>query len=311
MHDDEVRVTVDDARRLVATQVPWLAHLPVTPLADGGTDHRLFLLGDPADPPYLVRLPKIEWASAQAVSDARWLPALGPRLPLAVPAPVALGEPDDAYPFRWSVVPWLPGRSPGDPLGGEPLGARGVARDLGRFVRALRDVDPAGGPVKEGTSRGVPIARLDAIVRENLAAVAAGEPSGDAPVDVPAAAALWERVLAAPASSEAVWIHGDLLPGNLLVHDGRLSAVIDWGGLGVGDAAVDLGPAWWLFAGEERKEFLAEATAGLSPADAAAAVERARGWVLVQAVTGIPYYRTRWPAFSLACRRRLRAVLSP
>lgn len=321
MHDDEVAVTADDVRRLVADQFPDLAALPVTPLAEAGTDHRLFLLGDAGNgDALLARMPKIAWAAAQAETDARWLPHLAPRLPLAVPAPVAVGRPDAGYPFAWSVVPWLPGRAVGDPLAGQALGfdAHEGARALGGFVRALRSVDPASGPRKEGTSRGVPLARLDHAVRDALAAIAelqAG-PSprrgADAtPVDVAAATRTWERALAAPSSSDPVWIHGDLMPGNLLAHDGTLSAVIDWGAVGIGDLAVDLSPAWWLFDGAPRATFLAEATAGLPDDVAAAAVERARGWVLVQAAIAIPYYDERWPEFAAASRRRIGALLSP
>ncbi|WP_235915373.1 phosphotransferase [Puerhibacterium puerhi] len=299
LHDDEVVVTADDVRRLLAAQLPHLAHLPVTAVAESGTDHRLFRLGDAL----VARMPKVAWAAAQAESDARWLPVLAPHLPLDVPAPVALGDPDDAYPFRWSVAPWLPGRAVGDPLAGEPLGfdAAAGAAALGAFVRALRAADPAGGPVKEGTARGVPLARLDADVR---AAVAA---SGDR-VDGPAVLRAWERALAAAPSSARGWIHGDLMPGNLLARGGRLSAVVDWGALGVGDPAADLAPAWWLFDGAARRQFRAAATEGLADADAA--WERARGWVLVQGVIALPYYWDRWPAFARASQRRVAAVLA-
>ncbi|MFP3714306.1 aminoglycoside phosphotransferase family protein [Puerhibacterium sp. TATVAM-FAB25] len=299
LHDDEVVVTADDVRRLVAAQLPRLAHLPVTPVTASGTDHRLFRLGDDL----VARMPKVAWAAAQAESDARWLPRLAPRLPVAVPAPVALGAPDDAYPFRWSVVPWLPGRAAGDPLAGEPLGfdPREGAVLLGAVVRALRSTGTAGGPVKDGTGRGVPLARLDADVR--AAVVACGSR-----VDARAALRAWERALAAPPSSVPGWIHGDLMPGNLLAHGGRLTAVIDWGALGVGDPAADLAPAWWLFDGAARRAFREAATDGLPDADAA--WERARGWVLVQGVVALPYYWDRWPEFARASQRRVAAVLA-
>src|SRR5918997_1491772 len=124
MHDDEVTVTAEDVRRLVSAQHPQWSGLPVTPVAEGGTDHLLFRLGDDL----VARMPKIGWAAEQALSDDRWLPRLAPHLPLAVPAPVALGEPDDAYPFRWSVAPWLPGRAVADPL--DPAGAPNIAFDV-------------------------------------------------------------------------------------------------------------------------------------------------------------------------------------
>lgn len=310
IHEHEVEVTADDVRRLVASQFPQWSDRPVRALTEAGTDHRLFLLGSETTP-LVARMPKIAWATGQAASDARWLPRLAPHLPLALPVPLAVGRPDDGYPFPWSVTPWLPGRSVGDPLAGADLGfpALDGARTLGRFVRTLRSLPPDG-PPKEDTARGAPITRLDGPVRDALAQIRDLD-TATAP-DVLAATTVWERALAATpsgAASGAAWIHGDLLPGNLLAHEGRLTAVIDWGALGVGDLAVDLCPAWWLFAGDARTAFLNEATRGLPDDDAHAAAARARGWVIAQAAIAIPYYTTRWPQFAAASRRRLRAVL--
>jgi aminoglycoside phosphotransferase (APT) family kinase protein len=148
LHDDEVPVTADDVRRLVAAQLPRWKDLPVTPLTEAGTDHLLFRLGDEL----VARMPKIAWASEQAASDARWLPRLAPHLPLTVPAPVALGEPDDAYPFRWSVAPWLPGAAVADPLdpsASSNLDLDAAAERLGVFVAG----DRPGGRAGQGRDR--------------------------------------------------------------------------------------------------------------------------------------------------------------
>lgn len=292
LHDDEVVSTPDLVRRLVADQFPRWAHLPVTPGPAGGTDHHLFRLGDDL----LVRMPKIVWAQDQASSDARWLPVLAPHLPLRLPVPEAVGEPGEGFPFRWSVTAWLDGASPAV---GELRTT--AARQLGEFVAALRTVSTEGGPVKGGTSRGVPLARLDDDVRTAIAA------SGDR-VDGPAVTKTWEQALDAAPARVGRWIHGDLLPGNLLAHDGRMTAVIDWGGVGVGDPAADLIPAWTQFAGAERAAFREVATDGLTDPDDA--WERGRGWVLVQALIALPYYWDRWPAFARACRHRIEAVLA-
>lgn len=299
LHDGEVPVTADDVRRLVRAQLPRWAGLPITPVAEAGTDHLLFRLGDEL----VARMPKIAWAAEQAASDDRWLPVLAPHLPLTVPAPVALGEPDDSYPFAWSVAPWLPGRAVADPL--DPTTERSLdldaaAEQLGAFVAALREVDPTGGPVKDGTARGVPLARLDTSVREAIAA------SGTR-IDGRAVTRAWERSLGAdPYDGPPRWIHGDLMPGNLLAERGRLTAVIDWGALGLGDPAADLTPAWQLFAGRSREAFREASGNELDEA----AWERARGWVLVQAVIALPYYWDRWPAFGRASQRRVAAALS-
>ncbi|WP_344247664.1 aminoglycoside phosphotransferase family protein [Isoptericola hypogeus] len=303
MHDDEVTVTADDVRRLVAAQHPRWASLPVSPVQESGTDHLLFRLGDDL----VARMPKVAWAAEHALGDARWLPRLAPHLPLAVPAPLAVGVPDDAYPFRWSVAPWIRGAAIVDPLepGATPnLDPDAAATDLGAFVTALRAVDPMGGPVKDGTSRGVPLARLDDAVREATAA------SGDR-VDGPAVLKAWDRALEAAADpAPRAWIHGDLMPGNLIADGGRLAAVIDWGALGVGDPAADLPPAWWLFAGRTREAFRDAAGAGPGGDLDDGAWERGRGWTLVQGVVALPYYWDRWPAFARASQRRVAAAVA-
>lgn len=292
LHDDEVVSTPDLVRRLIAEQFPRWAHLPVTPGPAGGTDHHLFRLGAEL----LVRMPKIAWAQDQAASDARWLPVLAPHLPLRVPAPEAVGESGQGFPFRWSVTPWLNGTSPA-------VGSLGpdAARQLGEFVAALRTVSTDGGPLATGTSRGVPLVRLDDGVRSAIAA------SGDR-IDGPAATTMWEQALDAHPASDTHWIHGDLAPGNLLADDGTVTAVIDWGPIGIGDPAADLIAAWTQFAGEGRAVFRATATEGLTDPDDAWA--RGRGWMLVQAVIALPYYWDRWPEFARVCQQRVVAVLA-
>ncbi len=303
LHDDEVQVTADDVRRLVAAQHPRWASLPVTPVRESGTDHLLFRLGENL----VARMPKVAWAGEHALADARWLPRLAPHVPLTVPAPFAVGEPDDAYPFHWSVVPWVPGAATADPL--DPGAERNLdparaAVDLGGFVTALRAADPTGGPSKTGTSRGVPLAHLDDDVRRATAE------SGDR-VDGPAVLKAWDRAL--EAASDLVpgaWLHGDLMPGNLVVDDGRLTAVIDWGTIGVGDPAADLPPAWWLFSGRDRDTFREAAGAGPGGDLDDGAWERGRGWTLVQGIIALPYYWDRWPEFARASQRRVAAAVA-
>lgn len=296
LHDDEIMITADDVRRLVTAQMPHWRHLEITPVAESGTDHRLFRLGDAL----LARMPKIAWAAEQAASDARWLPRLAPALPLAVPVPIATGEPDEGYPFAWSVTPWLPGRALADPLDASATSnadSQTAAEQLGGFVRALAAIEPAGGPVKSGSSRGAPLAGLDEDVRAAIAA------AGDR-IDGPSVLRAWDAALDAPRhAGPPTWLHGDLLPGNLLADGHRLTAVLDWGALGLGDPAADLAPAWTLFAGDARRTFRASSGAD----DAAWA--RGRGWVLAQATIALPYYWERWPAFAQASARRIRAVL--
>ena len=205
---------------------------------------------------------------------------------------MALGEPDPSYPFTWSVVPWLPG----EPLEDVRTDNPGLATDLAEFVLALRAVDTADGPRPSGTARGMPLDPEwwveDTIVEH-----------GDL-IDVDRARAVWRAALeAGPWPGPDVWIHGDLLGGNLLVRDGRLSAVIDWGPLKVADPAPDVAPAWTLLEGEARRTFRDR----LDVDDATWA--RARAWVMLPALAGIRYYEKTVPAFSQRSRRHLDAVL--
>ncbi|GAA1869816.1 aminoglycoside phosphotransferase family protein [Myceligenerans crystallogenes] len=294
MHDDEVASDPGLVRELVAAQFPRLADLPVTAGPAGGTDHRLFRLGAE----FLVRMPKVAWAADQATSDWRWLPRLAPHLPVAVPAPLAVGEPGLGYPFRWSVVPWLPGRPP-TPSGDDPIA---VATQLGGFVAALRAVAPADGPLKADDARGGLLGCRDEEV------VRAIEECGDR-IDQRAVLRVWRDAVSAAPPAVRSWIHGDLLPGNMLVDDGRLTGVIDWGAVGVGDSAVDLWPAWTHgWDDGARGAFREIATDGMADVDDA--WQRARGWVVVMCAVAIPYYWETFPEFARASQERLAGLVT-
>jgi aminoglycoside phosphotransferase (APT) family kinase protein len=288
MHADEIEIPESLVRSLVDRQFPQWATLLLRPLTAFGTDHRLFRLGDEL----LVRMPVYAASSGQAVSDVTWLPRLAPHLPVDVPVPLAVGEPDASYPFTWSVVPWLAGEPLEDVSADRPV----LATDLADFVLALRAVDPAGGPRPSGTARGMP---LDAAwpVEDRIVE------HGDL-IDVDRARAVWRAGLqAGPWSGPGVWIHGDLLGGNLLVRHGHLSAVIDWGPLTVGDPAADVTAAWTLLEGAARaryRELLAVDEATWA---------RARAWVMLPALAGVRYYESTVPAFAERSRRHLDAVL--
>ncbi len=270
MHADEIDTDVMLVRRLLAGQFPHWAGSAIEPVVSYGTDHDIYRLGDDL----AARLPRIGWATRQAAKEAEWLPKLAPQLPLAVPVQLAIGHPAEDYPFEWSVYEWLPGENANGTI--EDLDQAAV--DLAAFVRALRQVDPTDAHPRPARSRGAPLAELDKDVRRSIAEL------GDR-VDGDAALRSWQESLDAAAwDGEEVWVHGDLLPGNLLVVDGRLSAVIDFGCLNVGDPACDLQPAWNVFAGASRTRYRAE----LDVDDASWL--RGRGWAFYQAVMALPYY---------------------
>ena len=187
-----------------------------------------------------------------------------------------------------------PGATPGEDTDRVTL-----ARDLAEFVRSLHAIDASDGPPKTGTQRGTPLAPLDRGVRERLAASVALADIADRVL------AVWEDAVAAPAyDGPPVWIHGDLMAGNLLLDHGRLAAVIDWGGLGTGDPAPDLCPAYWLFDDAVRAEYVA--AVGYDEAT----LRRARGWIIAPAVSGVDYYAQTFPAMARTARASLEAVLA-
>jgi aminoglycoside phosphotransferase (APT) family kinase protein len=290
MHADEIDTDVALVRRLLAGQFPQWADLTIDPVVSYGTDHDIYRLGDRL----AARLPRIRWATEQAAKEAEWLPKLAPHLPLAVPVQLAMGHPAEGYPFRWSVYEWLPGENANGTI--DDLDQAAV--DLAAFVNALRQVDTMGAHPRRSGSRGGPLAELDAVVRRSIAEL------GDR-IDGNAILRSWaESLNAAEWDGEEVWVHGDLLPGNLLVVDGRLSAVIDFGGLNLGDPACDLQPAWNVFAGDSRTRYRAELQVD------EASWLRGRGWALFQAVVALPYYWDPNPGMIRQASNALAQVLA-
>lgn len=292
MHDNEVATDATLVRRLLAAQFPQWADLPIARLDSAGTDNAIYRLGDAM----AVRLPCIHWAVGQVGKEHRWLPQLAPYLPLAIPAPLAMGEPDGGYPWHWSVQRWLPGEN-ATIAGNADL--RQAAIDLARFIAALQRIDTTGAPrAVDHNSRGNPLATRDEVTRKAIASL-------QSIIDTGAATAAWESALQAPEWDRApVWFHGDMLPGNLLFERGRLSAVIDFGGLGIGDPACDLMIAWGLFSSESREAFRAE----LGVDDATWA--RGRGHALSQALLFVPYYLKTNPVGVRIARRQIDEVLA-
>ncbi len=288
MHDSEVGIDRARVRRLLARQFPAWADLALEPVPSAGTDNALFRLGAHL----VVRLPRIHWAVDDVAKEQRWLPLLAPHLPVAIPVPLARGEPGEDYPYPWSVYGWLEGDNPRVGAVADPVA---LARDVAAFVAALQRIDVAGAP---RASRGGTLIERDASTRAAIAELGGS-------IDARAVHAAWESALAvAPWARAPVWIHGDLAPGNLLCRGGRLSAVIDFGGLGVGDPAVDLLIAWTLLPSAGR-EALREA---LRVDDAT--WRRGRGWALSIALIQLPYYRTTNPALAASARHVLREVLA-
>lgn len=262
---------------LIAAQFPHWADLPVEAVGASGTANAIYRLG--ADK--AVRLPRTEGSAADVATEHRWLPRLAEQLPFPVPLPLAQGAPDEAFPRPWSVCTWLNGTNPlpGDATSSSDL----LAADLAEFVLALRRIAPEDAPP---AYRSEPLASRDAATREALATLTGI-------VNAEAVTEAWKDSLSAPPFTAApVWVHGDLQPGNVLVADGRLAAVIDFGCTGLADPAVDLIAAWYLLTAGARQTFR-EAVAADD-----ALWTRGRGWALSIALLELAHYRESNPVMA-------------
>jgi aminoglycoside phosphotransferase (APT) family kinase protein len=255
-------VTETQMLRLVAAQFPQWAELPVTPVADGGWDNWTFHLGTDM----VARLPSAAEYARAVEKEHRWLPVLAPLLPLPIPVPLGKGTPSTDYPHPWSIYAWLDGMPARAERLADPVR---FAVDLADFLVALRGVDVADGPQPgiHNWFRGGSLGTYDQITRRALEELAGH-------VDVELAGEIWANALDAPWDGVDRWFHGDVAAGNLLLVDGQLAAVIDFGTCGVGDPACDLAIAWTLLTAEARQAFRDR----LSPD--AASWARGRGWAL-------------------------------
>jgi aminoglycoside phosphotransferase (APT) family kinase protein len=256
LHPDEIPIDAPLVRRLVSRAMPAYADAPVRRLASSGSTNALFRLGEDL----LVRLPRQPGGSATISKEARWLPVLGKVLPFSVPDVVAVFDPDLEYPERWSAVRWIDGAHPEvvDPDSSVDPRREGLAESLARLVGALRHAEV---PAEAVTSpdlrsyRGEPLATMDQATRENIERCRSLEGFG---FDLDAAEQIWAEAMKLPRAAERTtprWYHGDLAAENLLVRDGTLNAVLDFGGLSVGDPTIDLVVAWEVLDSPGREVF--------------------------------------------------------
>lgn len=287
MHDGEVDIDAELVGRLLAAQFPQLTQLPIREVQPAGTVNAIYRLGDHL----YARLPRVPWWARDLDREWQWLPKLAPQLSLQVPQPVGKGHPASSYPFTWAIYRWIDGQPYADELvDDEPQ----AARELARFVAQLRRMDPVGAP-RGGRE---PLRELDAVTRTAIS-------SARGVIDSDAATAAWERALQAPAwNGTPVWVHTDLLRPNLLVRDGRLCAVLDFGGAGVGDPAADVIAAWSVFGRTGRGVF----RGALDVDDGT--WNRARGFALHQAALIIPYYAETNPEFVAPAKRTVEEILA-
>lgn len=289
---DEFRFERDLVRALLREQHPDLAELELREV-DGGWDSRLWRLGTELG----VRLPRSERAPGLLRNEQRWLPVLADRLPLPIPEPVRVGEPSARFEHPWTITRWVEG----EPADREPISAPGAAEVLAGFLRALHQEAPAEAP--ESATRGIPLDALREGFTESLAVI-------DGQAGAGRAREVWEKAVAAPAwHGPPLWLHGDLHPANVIVREGTLAGVIDFGDLCAGDPATDLSAAWILLPERTASRFFD----AYAVADEAT-IARARGWAVLRALNligigrngrlGLPGGKPTWePAGRAALER--------
>lgn len=289
LHENEFQITKELVTTLLQIQCPQWAELPLEPIKSAGTDNALFRLGKNL----VVRLPKIDWATNSIHKECVWVPRLAKHLNTPLSEPVFEGKADANYPWPWMIVKWNEGENPGFEKENE---YETLAVDLAHFVSQLHDITLSDGP---SSRRGTPLSSVDEETRTAIASL-------KNEIDVECITKLWDSLSQLPRwDKKPVWVHGDLLPGNILIKNNRLSAVIDCSDVGMGDPATDLIIAWSLLNQNSRKLFqenlknIDEITWG-----------RGKGRALSIALIILPYYKNTNSTLTAVARNMIRQILS-
>ena len=291
MHDNEADIDAPLVKQLLREQFPEWAALPIKPVTSAGTDNVIYRLGTDM----CIRLPRTAEAAKHVEyieKELTWLSQAATVLPLAIPVPLGKGDPNESYPWHWYLYRWLEGENAANE---QIVDLPKAASDLAQFLIVLQQSDTAGGPFSR---RGVPLATRDKDTRQAIEAL-------HGIVNTEMATTTWEECLRASEwDKPPVWTHGDLLPSNLLVKQGQLSAVIDFDLLGIGDPACDLIPAWGVFSANTRDIFRAR----MAVDDAT--WMRGRGWALSIALIIIPYYQSINPGITAVAKRMINELFA-
>jgi aminoglycoside phosphotransferase (APT) family kinase protein len=292
IHENEFEINESLVQNLLKSQCPNWANLPLKAILSSGTDNALFRLGTE----YVVRLPRIEWAPGSINKcinkEYEWIPKISRFLNIPISESLFKGVPNESYPWPWTVTQWNDGHNP--PFENEKEYEL-LAQDLACFLNELHEIKLANGPFSR---RGVSLKEEDEETRKGIR-----ELEGE--IDIQSITSLWNQLLNIPSwNKDPVWVHGDFLPGNILVQNNRLSAVIDFADLGIGDPACDLVIAWSLLNSNSRRVF----RENLEHIDDDT-LERGRGWALSIALIILPYYKNSNPTLAVLARRILEQVL--
>lgn len=296
MHEYELEIDEHLVRNLLKSQCPQWVDLPIVPIKSSGTDNALFRLGNA----YVIRLPRTEWEPGsnndKINKEYEWLPRIAKCLKTPISYPIFKGEPDTQYPYHWLITHWAEGCNPDFENQDE---YEELAKDLAGFLNDFHKIQMGNGP---HSRRGIRLneKELDEETRSAMNQL-------ESEIDISAITDLWDQLSHIPYwSKKPVWVHGDFLPGNIIVQNNRLSAVLDFSDLGVGDPACDLVIAWALLNPRSRKVFR-EHLEGIDNDT----WERGRGWALSIALIMLPYYKYTNPVLAALARRMLQTTSSP
>lgn len=253
--------------KLIKQQFPQWSHLAISPVDQGGIDNRTFRLGNEL----LIRLPSAEVYAAQVEKEQQWLPILAPHLSTTIPTPVAQGSPSKDYPWSWSIYRWIRGES-ANLVELNPLDQHGIAKQLANFLKELHQISIQNAPPAGAHNyyRGAHPCVYDKETRLSISTLSSDR--ADKATDI------WEKALNSQWNKNPVWIHGDFASGNILLKEKRLTAIIDFGCMGIGDPACDLTIAWTFLDKKSREIFKSHLNIDKNT------WERARGWALWKAL---------------------------
>lgn len=287
MHENEFTIDECLVRTLLKDQCPEWVDLPLNPIKSSGTDHALFRLGNE----YVVRLPRLDGANENINKEYQWVPKLAKLVATPLSTPLFMGKPNEHYPSVWIITQWLDGYNPTFEQENE---YQQLAKDLAYFLNDLHKVKLDQGPYSR---RGVPLCQLNEETQNAIDKL-------EEDIDIQAINALWKKLSNTPSFDQnPVWVHGDFLPGNILVQNNRLKAVIDFSDVGIGDPACDLVIAWSLLKPYSRKIFREH----LDNIDDNT-WERARGWALSISLIMLPYYKHSNPTLARLARQMIENV---
>jgi len=294
MHENELEIDEHLVRHLLKNQCPQWSNLLLSPLKSTGTDNALFRLGSK----YVVRLPRVEWSPGlnkkNIDKEYEWLPKIAQQLRIPISLPIFKGSPDKEYPYPWLISLWAEGVNINFESNDE---YKELAIELAGFLNQMHKIALNGGPTSR---RGI---RLNNKILNTETRNAIIQLSNE--LDTQQISNLWDELSNIPYwDKDLVWVHGDFLPGNILVENGHLSAVLDFTDVGMGDPACDLVIAWALFNPVSRQVF----RENLENIDNNT-WERGRGWALSIALIMLPYYKHSNLVLATLARRMLANVL--